>query len=44
LLREQIVKVYCDRCKLTTEQYVLDYGDKPMLYRCLKCGHVKRKS
>jgi uncharacterized Zn finger protein len=40
LLREQIVKIDCDRCKLRTEHYVVDYGDKPALVRCMKCGHV----
>lgn len=30
----------CDRCKLRTEHYVLDYGDRPALVRCLRCGHV----
>jgi uncharacterized Zn finger protein len=42
LLTEQIVKMDCDRCKLRTEHYVLDYGDTPALVRCLKCGHVTR--
>ena len=40
MLAEQIVKMDCDRCKLRTEHYVLDYGDKPALLRCLRCGHV----
>lgn len=40
MLREQIVKMDCDRCKLQTEHYVLDYGDRPALIRCLRCGHV----
>jgi uncharacterized Zn finger protein len=40
LLREQIVKMDCDRCKLTTEHYLLDYGYRPVLCRCLRCGHV----
>ncbi len=40
LLAEQIVKMDCDRCKLRTEHYVLDYGDRPALVRCLRCGHV----
>lgn len=32
----------CDRCKLRTEHYVLDYGDTLALVRCLRCGHVAR--
>jgi uncharacterized Zn finger protein len=40
LLREQIVKMDCSRCKLKTEHYVLDYGDRPALTRCMRCGHV----
>jgi len=32
----------CDRCKLRTEHYILDYGDTPMLCKCLRCGQVKR--
>ena len=39
MLTEQIVKLDCERCKLRTEHYVLDYGDRPTLVRCLKCGH-----
>ncbi len=31
----------CDRCKLKTEHYLLDYGDRPVLCRCLRCGQVK---
>lgn len=30
----------CDRCRLQTEHYVLDYGDRPTLVRCMRCGHV----
>jgi uncharacterized Zn finger protein len=42
LLVEQIVKMDCDRCKLKTEHYILDYGDVPMLCRCMRCGQVKK--
>jgi len=42
LLAEQIVKMDCDRCRLRTEHYLLDYGDTPMLCRCLRCGQVKK--
>jgi uncharacterized Zn finger protein len=42
LLTEQIVKMDCDRCKLKTEHYLLDYRDRPVLCRCLRCGQVKR--
>ena len=38
MLAEQIVKMDCDRCKLRTEHYVLDYGDRPALVRSLRCG------
>ena len=41
LLTEQIVKLDCDRCKLKTEHYVVDYGGSPTLVRCLRCGQVK---
>ena len=44
LLAEQIVKLDCERCKLRTEHYVLDYGDRPVLVRCLRCGHVTTNS
>jgi hypothetical protein len=44
LLREQIVKMDCERCKLRTEHYVVDYGDRPGLIRCLGCGHVTTSS
>jgi len=44
LLREQIVKMDCDRCRLRTEHYVVDYGDGPALVRCLRCGHVTTNS
>ena len=40
MLTEQIVKMDCERCRLRTEHYVLDYGDRPALVRCLRCGHV----
>ena len=40
MLAEHIAKMDCDRCKLRTEHYVLDYGGKPALTRCLRCGHV----
>ena len=40
MLTEQIVKLDCERCRLRTEHYVLDYGDRPALARCLKCGRV----
>lgn len=40
LLKELIVKMDCERCKLQTEHYVVDYGDRPALVRCLRCGHV----
>jgi uncharacterized Zn finger protein len=40
LLREQIVKMDCDRCRLRTRRYVVDYGERPALVRCLRCGHV----
>jgi hypothetical protein len=33
LLREQIVKMDCDRCILGTEHCVVDYGDSPALVR-----------
>lgn len=42
MLAEQIVKMDCDRCKLRTEHYVLEYGDRLVLCRCLRCGQVKR--
>ena len=42
MLSEQIVKMDCDRCKLRTEHYILDYGDAPMLCKCLRCGQVKK--
>lgn len=41
MLREQIMKMDCDRCRLRTEHYVVDYGDRPALVRCLRCGHVE---
>jgi hypothetical protein len=44
LLREQIVKMGCDRCRLRTEHYVVDYGDRTALVRCLRCGHVTTNS
>lgn len=44
MLREQIVKMDCDRCRLRTEHYVVDYGDRPALVRCLRCGHVTTSS
>jgi len=42
LLAEQIVKMDCDRCRLRTEHYLLDYGDTPTLCRCLRCGRVEK--
>jgi len=42
LLVEQVVRTDCDRCGSDTDQLVLDYGDRPMLCRCVKCGRVKR--
>ena len=42
MLTEQIVKMDCDNCRLRTEHYLLDYGDTPMLCRCLRCGQVKK--
>ncbi|MDG6971359.1 MAG: hypothetical protein JRN54_09685 [Nitrososphaerota archaeon] len=44
MLREQIVKLDCERCKLRTEHYVVDYGDRPALVRCLRCGHITTNS
>ena len=41
MLAEQIEKMDCDRCKLKTEHYVLDYGERLVLCRCLRCGQVK---
>lgn len=40
MLTEQITRMDCDRCRLQTEHYVLDYGDIPALVRCMRCGHV----
>jgi hypothetical protein len=34
LLAEQIVKIDCDRCRLRTEHYVVDYGDRPAEDMC----------
>jgi len=42
LLTEQIVKMDCERCRLKTEHYLLDYGDTPMFCRFLRCGQVKK--
>jgi len=42
LLTEQIVKMDCDRCRLRAEHCLLNYGDTPMLSRCLGCGRVKK--
>ena len=42
MLSEQIVKMDCNRCKLRTEHYIIDYGDTPMLCKCLRCGQVKK--
>ena len=42
MLTEQIVKMDCERCKLKTEHYLLDYGDTPMFCRCLRCGQVNK--
>ena len=40
MFSEQIVRMDCDRCELQTEHYVLDYGNRPTLVRCMRCGHV----
>ena len=42
MLTEQIVKMDCDRCRLRAEHCLLNYGDTPMLSRCLGCGRVKK--
>ena len=41
MLVERKVKTDCEKCGFETEHYLLDYGDKPMLCRCVRCGHVK---
>ncbi len=44
VLLEKIVKMDCEKCKLRTEHYLLDYGDGRVLCRCLRCGQVTRNS
>ncbi len=40
LLREQIVRMDCERCKLKTEHYLVDNGEKELLCRCMRCGYI----
>jgi len=39
-MREQIVRMDCERCKLKTEHYLVESDRKEVLCRCMRCGRI----